>query len=71
MSVQTLVDKIAALIQTNGESGVQTGVVTGTGITVGGHSYAYDVAVDVDFSDGDTVFVLFNDGHTRAVVIGK
>ena len=73
MSVQTLVTKIASLTQQNKKTSnaIKVGVVDGNSISVDGRNYPYEVAVDCDVGDGDTVFVMFADSGGRVVVVGR
>lgn len=73
MSVQSLANKIARAIN-NGKANnnaIKAGTVEGNSISVDGRNYPYEVAVDVDVGDGDTVFVMFADSGGRVVVIGR
>lgn len=73
MSVQSLANKIAQAINKSKSksNAVKTGIVEGNSISVDGRNYPYEVAVDVDVGDGDTVFVMFADGGGRVVVVGR
>ena len=73
MSVQTLVTKIAGLTQQNkkANNAIKVGIVDGNSISVDGRNYPYEVAVDVDVGDGDSVYIMFNDSKTRVVVVGR
>jgi len=74
MSLQTLTSMIARIVANNknvAQNNIKQGQVVGNGVLVDGINYNYSVAVDVDIEDGDMVYVMFNDSHSRAVVIGK
>lgn len=72
MSVQTLVNKIAGLTQNKkANNAIKVGIVDGKSISVDGRNYPYEVAVDVDVGDGDTVFIMFADSGGRVVVVGR
>ena len=73
MSVQSLANKIAQAISVGKtkDNAVKTGIVEGSSISVDGRNYPYEVAVDVDVGDGDTVFVMFADSGGRVVVVGR
>lgn len=51
--------------------GIKLAKVSGGTVDVDGRRYPFDVAVDVPVNDGDYVYVLLNDGRTRAVVVGR
>jgi len=74
MSLQSLTNTIARIITNNkniAQNNIKQGQVVGNGVLVDGINYNYSVAVDIDIEDGDMVYVMFNDSHSRAVVIGK
>jgi len=74
MSLQSLTNTIARIVTNNkniAQNNIKQGQVVGNGVLVDGINYNYSVAVDVDIEDGDMVYVMFNDSHSRAVVIGK
>jgi len=74
MGVQSLANTIARIMKNNKgttEPAIKRGMISGNRIIVDGADYNYSVAVDVDVSDGDYVYIIFNDSHNRAVVIGK
>jgi len=74
MSLQSLTNTIARIVANNkniAQNNIKQGQVVGNGVLVDGINYNYSVAVDVDIEDSDMVYVMFNDSHSRAVVIGK
>ena len=72
MSVQSLVNKIAKAINADKTTNaIKTGVIEGNSISVDGRNYPFEVAVDIDVGDGDTVFVMLTDSGGRMVVVGQ
>ncbi len=72
MGVQTLASSIRKIMANRSEGTVtQRGYVSGSQVLVKGTWYSYAAAVDVDISDGETVWVVLNDTKTKAVVVGK
>lgn len=73
MSVQSLANQIAQAINKSKSksNAIKVGTVDGNSISVDGRNYPYEVAVDCDVGDGDTVFVMFADSGGRVVVVGR
>lgn len=73
MTVQSLANKIAQAINKSKSKSntIKAGTVEGNSISVDGRNYPYEVAVDVDVGDGDSVYIMFNDSKTRVVVVGR
>lgn len=49
---------------------VRKGTIQGNRVMIDGHSYYYDPAVDIRFSDGDTVYCLLTSSGI-AVIVGS
>ena len=70
MGVASLCSAIANIVkQDDGQDAVKHGKVSAGLVQVNGRSYAYTAAVDINFDDGDWVYVMIT--NNRAVVVGK
>jgi hypothetical protein len=55
----------------NTNSTIKSGTITGSDVLVDGKYYQYEVAVDIEIDDGETVYVMLNSDKSRAVIVGK
>lgn len=72
MGVQGLCQDIRNLINgKKSQQGTAQAYISGSKALVNGTWYTWASAVDVDIEDGDIVWVVIDNTHTRAVVVGK
>ena len=71
MGIQNLAKTIKQLLQKkiSTESRAMRGIIQGGQFVSGAKSYPYDVAVDVNTSNGSKVWAQL-DNHGRAIIIG-
>ncbi len=69
--VKIMVKKINEYKAVAESKGVCDGIVKGRMVRIGGVSYSYDCAVDMNFSDGDTVACVLTKDRRKAVIVGS
>jgi hypothetical protein len=70
MGIESLCSAVAnAVKHDDNNNGVMRAKVSGNMVQVSGRSYSYTVAVDIQISDGEWVYVAIV--NNRAVVVGK
>ena len=75
---QDIVDCVGIMVKKVNEykkiaesKGVCDGVIKGNQVVIGGISYSYDCAVDMNFSSGDTVACVLTNDSRKAVIVGS